>query len=309
VVVRPTPTATIKVDNSSVCQNSTAPIITFTNPQVFPITITYNVNGGASLNINVDAKSSATVTQSTATVNTYTYNLVSIVYQTAPTCSSPVSGSVSVVVNPLPTITTTGVAVPKCFSSSTQSSALAYTAKTQSPTKYSIDWVSGPADVANAALPASPITIPIPSGLVAGTYTGTLTVRNANGCVSGNVDVSITIYALPTATLTSSDNGPVCANTTITYTTDAGQSNYVWTFSGTAGTDYILVSGGNSTSNTAVVTWLTAGTKTVTVNYTNGNGCTASTPTSESITINTGSVGGTLSTCTSLYMQRQQCDN
>ncbi len=189
-----------------------------------------------------------------------------------------------VTVNPLPTITTTGIAAPKCFSASAQTSTLAYTATTQAPTTYSINWASGLTDV-NATLPGSPITIPIPAGLAPNTYNGTLTVTNGNGCTSNGVPVSITINALPVPTLTNSPASPVCQNTTVTYTTDASQSNYVWTFSGTAGTDYTLVSGGNNTSNTAVVTWLTTGTKTVTVNYTNGNTCTAVTPTSNSITV------------------------
>jgi hypothetical protein len=60
----------------------------------------------------------------------------------------------------------------------------------------------------------------------------------------------------------------------------------MWTFGGVAGTDYTIVSGGNSTSNTSVITWLTTGTKTVTVNYTDGNGCTASTATSKNVKVN-----------------------
>ena len=60
------------------------------------------------------------------------------------------------------------------------------------------------------------------------------------------------------------------AKSIVTYTAIPGQTS-LCRISGTAGTDYTLVSGGNGTSNTAVVTWLTSGTKTVTINYADGH--------------------------------------
>ena len=59
-------------------------------------------------------------------------------------------------------------------------------ATTNTPTTYSITWNAAPANifaaVTNAALPASPIIINVPAGTAPGTYTGTITVKNANGC-------------------------------------------------------------------------------------------------------------------------------
>ena len=80
--------------------------------------------------------------------------------------------------------------------------------------------------------------------------------------------------------------GNYCVDTDITYSTQPGQSNYVWTIPGVLGTDYTITSGGTLASNTVVIRWPTAGSKSVSVNYTDPNGCGATSPaTSNSITI------------------------
>src|SRR5262249_20188773 len=143
---------------------------------------------------------------------------------------------------------------------------------------------------------ASPIVLTVPAAAPAGTYNATLTVRNSTtGCVSTTYPITVTVNPRPVPTIT----GPAsaCVNTTGNiYTTEAGMSNYVWTVSA-GGT---ITAGGTSTSNTATVTWTTAGAKTVTVNYTDANGCTASTATSYSVTVNanpTVTITGTPSLC------------
>lgn len=71
----------------------------------------------------------------------------------------------------------------------------------------------------------------------------------------------------------------------MTYVTQPGQSNYIWGFTGVSGTDYIISSGGGTADNNVTLRWLTAGSKIVTINYTNSNGCTATAPTSSIATI------------------------
>ncbi|HWB64227.1 MAG TPA: putative Ig domain-containing protein, partial [Chitinophagales bacterium] len=177
-------------------------------------------------------------------------------------------------------------------------SGLSYTT---TPVKYcvnntitpnTVNTITGGGTITYSVSPALPSGLSISSttGTISGTPTVTsgatnYTITATNGCSSTTTTVNITVNALPVPSLTSSKD-PVCQNDNVTYTTDAGQTNYVWTFSGTSGTDYTIVSGGNSTTNTAVVVWLTSGTKTVTVNYNNSNGCAASTATSLSITVN-----------------------
>ena len=96
---------------------------------------------------------------------------------------------------------------------------------------------------------------------------------NANGYDSV-VTLHLTINALPTPTFTSSPS-TTCLNSDVTYTTQSGQASYSWMVAGTAGVDYSITSGGlGSSSNTVTLKWLTAGSKNVSVNYTDQNGCT-----------------------------------
>jgi|GEM_PF-1854807 len=123
-----------------------------------------------------------------------------------------------------------------------------------------------------------------------GADSSTLVVLNANNglsnykykCVITNscntltataAELTVTGCIPPTPGITSSLLGSICVNTNVTYTTEASQSDYVWTIDGTAGVDYTIVSGGTSSSNTVTLKWLKPGSKTVTVNYTSG-GCT-----------------------------------
>ena len=76
-----------------------------------------------------------------------------------------------------------------------------------------------------------------------------------------------------------------CSTSNVIYTTQPGQSNYVWGFTGVPGISYIIISGGNATSNSVTLRWLTAGSKTVTINYTDSKGCTAVSPTSSIATV------------------------
>ena len=129
------------------------------------------------------------------------------------------SGSSStVVVNPLPTITAAATVVAKCFNTNAQTSNLTYTVTTNSPTTYSITWsavanTAGLVNVVNAALPASPIVVNLPANLAANTYTGTLFVTNANGCISTGTAISLTVNPLPN--VTSANAATICSGGTV----------------------------------------------------------------------------------------------
>ncbi len=137
-------------------------------------------------------------------------------------------------------------------------------------------------------------TVNASTGLVTaiapGTITISYTVTDGNGCSDTEV-VTVNSWALPIPTLTGPN--PICPNSTGTYITEAGQSNYTWIFTG--GT---LVSGGSSTDNSITILWDQPGPKTILINYTNANGCSA--VTSATVTTSTGTIptiSGTTETC------------
>ena len=66
------------------------------------------------------------------------------------------------------------------------------------------------------------------------------------------------------------------------YSTQAGMTNYIWAVS--AGGN--ITAGGGVANNTVTVTWTTAGAKTVSVNYTNSNGCRAAGPVVFAVNVN-----------------------
>ncbi len=80
----------------------------------------------------------------------------------------------------------------------------------------------------------------------------------------------------PTPSFAESPAVPSCQNTSVTYTTQEGMDDYTWTLSGVENTDYAITAGSFG-GHTLTVTWLTAGEKTVTINYSE-NGCPGKNP-------------------------------
>jgi hypothetical protein len=160
-----------------------------------------------------------------------------------------------------PTITL-GTMPSVCYSASSQSTTIPYSATTAGPTTYSISGWSDPgfSNVTNAALAAAPSTVPItvPAGQAPGTYTGTLTVSNGT-ITSGNYSISVTVnagpgpglYTIPAGSYayykmagSAADSIGNDAGTLVNAPTSAtdrfGVSNAAYTFNGT--TQYISTS-------------------------------------------------------------------
>jgi hypothetical protein len=210
-----------------------------------------------------------------------------ITVKNANSCTSSAGVNFNVVVNPLPTITL-GTVVPVCTSASAQNTTLAYTGTTNIPTTYSIVWNASPtnsfAPITNTALTGSPITITVPAGTIAGTYTGTVTVRNANTCTSSlGVNFNVVVNPLPSITLGTVT--PVCTsaatqNTTLAYT---GTTNIpttysiVWNTSPANSFATVINSALTGSPITiAVPAGTSAGTYTGTITVQNANTCTSS---------------------------------
>ena len=106
------------------------------------------------------------------------------------------------------------------------------------------------------------------------------------GVTRGNPpDIGAYEFSIPVPTI--SGPTPVCAGSTgNTYTTESGMSGYTWSVSPGG-----FISGGAGTFQ-ITVTWNTSGAQTVSVNYFNGNGCSASSATVKNVTVDPVTVGG-----------------
>lgn len=98
------------------------------------------------------------------------------------------------------------------------------------------------------------------------------------GCQASDT-VLVFVQPQPVPTLT----GPlsVCVGSSgVVYSTDNSKSNYIWNISAGG----IITSG--SGTNSITVTWNTAGSQTISVNYTDNNGCSAINPTIDTVSVN-----------------------
>ncbi|WP_421930567.1 Ig-like domain-containing protein [Marivirga tractuosa] len=127
--------------------------------------------------------------------------------------SNTISGPITLTNSSAPSITL-GSSPTIC--SGATSANLAYSATTNSPDQYSIDYdasaeAAGFTDVFDAAIPASPISLTVPGSASAATYNGILTVKNSGtGCVSTNYSISITVNETPAIIFDASSNPTTC---------------------------------------------------------------------------------------------------
>ncbi|WP_170154522.1 HYR domain-containing protein [Mangrovibacterium diazotrophicum] len=223
--VNPTPTATIS-GGTTVCQGSTSPLITFTNPRPLPITVTYNINNGSSQQVNIAANSTSTVAAPTGTAGTFNYNLVSVGFQSAPNCVIALSGKATVVVNPLPVAVASPLSQAICSGEFNNPISLSSgTAGT------SFTWTVAQTNVTGATAGSGNSISQALS--TTGTSTGTVVYTitpTANTCPGSSITASVTVNPKPVVTVT-----PVsqtrCSNVTfanIVPTSATSGTTYDW---------------------------------------------------------------------------------
>ena len=206
---------------------------------------------------------------------TTTYTVVETI--TATGCIN--THSVVVTVNPLPGAIA-GEARAICLNANTTIGGASVTGSTYS-------WTSAPAGFTSTV--ANPTVAP----MVNTTYSVAETITTT-GCTNTH-NVLVTVIPLPVPTITGS--AVACAGITgVTYTTEAAMSSYVWVIS--AGGS---ITAGAST-NAVTVTWNTAGAQSLSVNYANANGCTATSAAVKNVTVSplpgtAGNITGTTAIC------------
>ena len=265
VTVNPLPVPTI-AGPASVCVNSAGNIYTTEAGMT-------NYNWVIPAGGTITAGGTATDNTVTVTWTTLGAKTISVAYRNLNLCTNSVPSTYNVLVNPLPVPTISGSAAA-CASSVNN----LYTTE---PGMSSYAWTvsAGGTVTAGGTLVDNTVTV---TWVTPGAQTVSVNYINGNGCTAAAPTVKpVTVNPLPVPTLA----GPVTACATSAgnvYTTEPGMSGYVWTIP-VGGT---VTAGGGSGSNSVTVTWNTPGARTVSVSYTNGNGCTAAAPTVLPVTVN-----------------------
>jgi gliding motility-associated-like protein len=229
--------------------------------------VIFTAGSGTSYNFRVDGSSVQNGASTTYTTASLTNGqVVDVIVTNASGCTATSAGIINTV-NALPTITGT---LSVCVGATTALSGSA-TADATTP------WISASTGVATVNS----------SGVVTGVSAGTslITYKNSNGCTTTS---TVTVNALPIATLSSNDvDDTFCSGTSVTFTAGAG-TNYNFRVDGS--------SVQNGASTTYATTSLTNG-QVVDVIVTNASGCTA-TSTGITNTVNTlPTITGSLSVC------------
>jgi hypothetical protein len=277
----------VTVYGSGVCGNGTAsslaitlnarPVPVITGPATACVNSTGNVYSTATgmTGYTWTVSSGGTITAGAGTNSiTVSWNTaggqnVYVNYTNAGSCAATTPSVKSVTVNALPVPTITGLAA-----ACTGTTGVTYTTET-GMTGYT--WTISAGGTITAGATTNVITV---TWNTAGAQTVSVNYANSNGCTAGTAIVkNVTVNALPVPTITGL--AAVCAGTTgVTYTTETGMTGYTWTVS----------SGGTITAgagtNTITVSWNTVGAQNVYVNYINANGCTATTPSVKSVSVN-----------------------
>lgn len=124
-----------------------------------------------------------------------------------------------------------------------------------------------------------------------------VSVNYSNGfCSASSPTVSnVNVVVAPTPIFLTSVTNACVGSAGNLYSTDSGNSSYVWIVS--AGGS--ITSGGSSTDNSVTVTWNSSGNQTVSVNYSNGS-CSAASATLLNVSVSPTSVGGSIAGSTNV---------
>lgn len=233
ITVNPNPTITLSATNTSVCAGSTTATLPYTattgSPDQYSLDFDATAEGQGFADLsNTSLPASPISITVPAAAAPGTYNATLSVRNSTTGCISSIT-NITVTVNPLPTIT---LGASPVICSGTTTADLLYTATTDSPNQYSIDFnaaanSAGLADVALTSLPVSPIAITVPSGIAPGTYSGTILVRNSTtSCSSSSVPFTVQVNATPSISSVTTACTGLLYDITVNATTASGTLEY-----------------------------------------------------------------------------------
>lgn len=260
----------------SVCANSACNLVYSISPILNATGYVWTVPAGC---VICSGQNTTSITMSSGAVS----GVVSV-YGTG-ACGNGPSSSLPVTVNPSPVPTITG-------SASVCQGTTGNVYSTQSGmTNY--NWIVSAGGAITSGTGTNSITV---TWNTSGPQTVSVNYTNASGCSAASATVlNVTVNVAPVPTVTGQTS--MCVNSGFyNYTTQSGFSNYTWTVS-SGGT----ITFGQGTS-VAQVNWTGGGAQTVSVVYSNANGCFPATPAVLNVTVNplpaaAGSITGVSSVC------------
>lgn len=224
------PTASIS-GTTTVCQNATAPQITFTGSGgSAPYTFTYNINGGSPLTITTTGgNASITVPVSTATAGTFNYNLVSVHDVSLPLAEITQTGTAVISINPQPDAslggtgsgtTFNGIPAFRICSNVTSPFAFSNASSTSSTlnTNYTIDWGDGSPNFTSASWTTTTHTYAV------GYWNLTYTIQSTNSCEIIKKYV-VFVGSNPAVSLGNPGNTDICNSTQLTFPISGTENN------------------------------------------------------------------------------------
>jgi subtilisin-like proprotein convertase family protein len=258
------PTAVITAPITTICSGNSATVNFTGSPGA---TVTYTVNGGANQTVVLSSSGTASLSTGVLTSNV-TYSLVSAANTI---CTEPLTGSVTIIVNPVPVLTATPNSQSICsgqttgitLSSNVPGTTYAWT--TNASSTLITGFSNGTGNVINQTI--------VSSSSVVETVTYTV-IPTANGCAGLPVDITVTIN--PVSNVIPVNNTPVICSggsSSISLSSNVTEATFSWVASASSP----LVSGfanGTGSLISQILTSTSSNTQTVTYTITPSvNGC------------------------------------
>lgn len=240
-IVNALPGASI-AGSTTVCQNSVSPSISFSGSGgSTPYTFSYRVNGGTIQTVSTTSGNSVSVHVPTGIAGSYTYSLVSVQESSSTACAGPVSGTATVLINPLPVAAISGTSSVCQNSSAPQ---IIFTGNNGTPPYSFVYRINGGTAQTIATSSGNSISVAVATGS-AGTYTYSLeSISDASSTNCSNAAIgsaTITINPLPSAMI--SGNAVVCqygAAPVISFAGSNGTAPYTFTYSVNGGANQTI---------------------------------------------------------------------
>ncbi|MDX1543667.1 MAG: hypothetical protein R3214_06935 [Christiangramia sp.] len=177
---RPDPTASISA-TTEVCDGQSAEVTFTATPNT---TVTYKIGSGSNQTIQIGDSGSATLTTANLSSDT-TYSLVSVQYTAAPNCSKTISGSSTIIVNPVPAV---DISYAEQCNSESSPATVTYSNGVGS---WDTGTFSATGDLGSKINADGSF---VPQNVTPGTYTVTYIITGSGGCSDVPVTTDVTIY-------------------------------------------------------------------------------------------------------------------